>query len=219
MKKLTHRDLEFYMPWVEDVIRPMNKSYSAIGILDRDDLLQSGYEGLVRGWNQIIWEEIDAIPEPEQQPYIWSYLRTKIKSYIIREIENNGSFIKVPRRDIESARGELSGIEKVYVDLFPQFFDEEFPDFITEITSWDNEMLYEFLMDLLEMYVPNNTHRTILTMSYGVDTIDDKPVSRKKIASYFSLSEGAVKNARERTLRYLRKNEEVQEKIKLYLEN
>lgn len=175
MRKHTPRDIEFYFEYIE----PIAKQYlrQEIGILDLDDLTQSGYEGLVRGWNQITWEEIDAIPEAEQQPYIWSYLKTKINSYIIREIENNGSFIKVPRRDIESARAELSGVEKVYVDLFPQFFDAEFPDYVTEITMWENELLYDFLMRLLEQHVPNTTHRTILCMSYGIDTIDDKPVS------------------------------------------
>lgn len=217
--KYTPRDIEFYMPYVEDVAREFSTSYTSIGIMDREDLIQAGYEGLVRAWNNENWDAIQDIPEVEQQPYIWARIKTKVKSYIIREIDNCGSFIKVPRRDLEEARAELSGVERVYVDLFPQFFDAEFPEYITEITMWENELLYDFLMRLLEQHVPNTTHRTILCMSYGIDTIDDKPVSFKKIGKFFSKSPDYVRLAKHRTLKYLRENEEVQEKIKIYLEN
>lgn len=74
-------------------------------------------------------------------------------------------------------------------------------------------------MRLLEEHVPNNNHRTILTLSYGIDTMDDKPVSAKTMAKMFNTSEGYIWKAKHKTLKSLRENEEVQEKIKIYLQN
>lgn len=216
-KDATPRDIEFYMPWVIDIANGFNRSETNVGTLDLNDLVSSGNEGLVRAWNNMDWNKADAIQG--EQGYMWNYISTKVKSYIMREIENNGSFIKVPRRDIESQRVDLTGIEKIYVELFPKFFDADFPEYVEEMTMWDNELLYEFLMDLLEKHVPNSSHRTMLTLTYGIDTMDDKPVSAKKIGEMYSKSSGYVSLVVHRVLKNLRENEEVQEKIKIYLEN
>ena len=215
--KSTPRDIEFYLPWVTDVARKMLNDQ--LETLTLEDLVQSGNEGLVRAWNNMNWDVINEIKEEEQQAAIWAFLQARIKGQIQDEIYRSDSFIKIPQRQIKKATSQMTGVEKIYVSLFPKFFDEEMELFDETYSSWDNERLYEFLMDLLYNHVPNSTHRSILTMSFGLDTWDNKPVSRKKIAEKFNLSEGAVKNARERVLRMIINNEEIQNKIKIYLEN
>ena len=214
----TPRNIEFYIPWVDGVAREvLNKRKDHIETLTLEDLIQSGNEGLVRAWENMDWDTVNSIPEEEQQAYIWNYLKTGIKLYIIESIDLTDAFIRVPIREIKSARSQMKGAEKVYVSLFPKFFDEEF-QIIDEEYSWDNERLYEFLLDLLYKHVPNDTHRAILLLSYGVDTWDNKPVSEKKIAEQYNLSPGYVRLAKHRIVKSLLENEEIQEKIKNYLQ-
>ena len=217
--KSTPRNIEFYIPWVDGVAREvLNKRKDHIETLTLDDLIQSGNEGLVRAWENMDWDTVNSIPEEEQQAYIWNYLKTGIKLYIIESIDLTDAFVRVPIREIKSARSQMKVAEKIYVSLFPKFFDEEF-QIIDEGYSWDNERLYEFLLDLLYKHVPNDTHRTILLLSYGVDTWDNKPVSIKKIANKYKISEIGVKKAKARTIKFLRENEKIQQQIKNYLQS
>ena len=215
--KSTPRDVEFYLPWVTDVARKMLNDQ--LETLTLEDLVQSGNEGLIRAWNNIDWDVINEIKEEEQQAAIWAFLQARIKGQIQDEIYRSDSFIKIPQRQIKKATSQMTGVEKIYVSLFPQFFDEELELIDESYSSWDNERLYEFLMDLLYKYVPNNTHRSILIMSFGLDTWDNKPVSIKKIAETYKISEIGVKKAKARTLQFIRDNEEIQDKIKNYLQN
>ena len=74
-------------------------------------------------------------------------------------------------------------------------------------------------MDLLSKHIINTSHKTILTLSYGIDTMDDRPVSAKNLGKMFNMTEKSVWLTKHRTLKLLQNNEEVQEKIKIYLEN
>lgn len=210
----TQRDMEFYLPWVMDIaIQHLNQE---TGILDRDDLIQAGNEGLVRAWDNMDWKTVNNAIEEEQQAIIWNYLKTGIQFYIQRDIDNNSEQIRVPRRDIEEARANHNSVDKIYTELFPKFFDQAMDE---DITSWDNEMLYEFLLDLLHKHVPNNAHRSILMQSFGIDTWDDKPVGAKKIADSFNMKVHNVWKTKERLLRMIINNEEIQEKIINYVRN
>ena len=212
-------DISVYYSWVIDIVNGFNTEYAATGILTRMDLIQAGNEGLVRAWANLDWNAIQELPEAEQQPYIWSYLKKGIKLYVREEIDKYGAFIRIPIRTIKKQRADKSKTIRVFADLFPRFFDTDFPELVEEIEPWDNIRLYEFLIDLLEKHIPNSGHRTILTLSYGIDTQDDKPMPIKEIAKLMSISEIGVKKAKSRTLQLLRENEDVQEKIKNYLEN
>ena len=215
--KSTPRDVEFYLPWVTDVARKMLNDQ--LETLTLEDLVQSGNEGLIRAWNNIDWDVINEIKEEEQQAAIWAFLQARIKGQIQDEIYRSDSFIKIPQRQIKKATSQMTGVEKIYVSLFPKFFDEELELFDESYSSWDNERLYEFLIDLLYKHVPNSTHRSILLMSYGIDTWDNKPVSEKKIAETYKLSPGYVRLAKHRTIRFILNNEEIQNKIKIYLQD
>ena len=213
----TPTQMEFYLPWVIDLAHKFGTDDKQSGILDIHDLISAGNEGLVRAWNNLDWDKIKTIVKEEQQPYIWSQLKIKINSYIRREIENCSEEIKTPRRMIEESRLDKSDPLNYYTKTFDIFF-EGF-DIAEEITPWDNEMLYEFLHDLLSKHVPNTAHKTILMSSFGMDTMDDKPVSEKKLAEMYKLSPGYVRLAKHRTIQALKDNPEVMEKIKLFLEN
>ena len=216
-KRSTARDMAFYLPWVIDLAHKFGTDEKQAGILNINDLIQAGNEGLVRSWENMNWEMVDEAVEEEQQAIIWNYLKKGINLYIRREIDNHSEEIKTPRRLLEGQRLGEGDPLTYYVETFDKFFDGF--DIAEEITPWQNEMLYEFLHDLLSKHVPNTSHKTILMSSFGMDTMDDKPVSIKDLAKQYNMSEIGIKKAKRRALDSLKNNEEIQEKIKNFLQD
>ena len=69
---------------------------------------------------------------------------------------------------------------KLFVDIFPQFFGENFPDYVEEFEPWDNIRLGELMDDILLTYIKDYKHIQILRFAYGLDT-DKLPI--KEIAN------------------------------------
>ena len=205
-----------YYEWVIKIANTFSRDYSAVGALDVNDLIQSGHLGLVQAWQKIDWDRIANSGNPEAE--LWSYLKKRIKWSIRREIDKHGAFIKIPRREIEEARANLNATDKALVDLFPKFFDDQFPNYVDHIRPWDQEQLLDLLNDLISNYIRNHNHQEILKLSYGIDTIDDKPIPIKKLAERFSMSEIGIKKIKSRSIEKLR-NEDVEKIIENFYEN
>lgn len=217
-KSIAHyeRGIGRYYEWVIKIANTFSRDYSAVGALDVNDLIQSGHVGLVQAWNKIDWERIGESGNPDAE--LWSYLKKRIKWSIRREIDNNGAFIKIPRREIEEARKNLTATDKALVDLFPRFFDDEFPNYIDHIRPWDQEQLLDLLNDLISRYIKSHVHQEILKLSFGIDTIDDKPMAQSKIADKFGLTQSNIQNIKHRCIKKL-KNEDVEKIIENFYEN
>ena len=198
--------LELYYPWVSQIANTFTRDSVAIGALNYMDLYQAGYIGLVEAW---------ATVDPDKsQAETWSYIKKRIKWAIRRCIDNYSTFIKTPRREIEAANAKLTNVDKILVDVFPKFFDGEL---LFYEYNYEQELLSDLIDDLLYQYVPNVTHRLIVSMSFGIDA--DKPWSMKKLAAYFDTTPNYINQVKMRVVRNLKENDEFKQQInKFYTE-
>ena len=212
LKVLRDDELKTYYPHVIQIANTFSRDSVAIGILDSADLIQAGNIGLIEAWEKVDWDLIDDSTNPQGQ--LWSFLKKRIKFAIRREIDNYGSFIKVPRRQLEVHRKELTAIDKILVNSFPQFFANAI-GFEEHFGSWANEQLGEVLDNIIYNNIHNHDHQQILKLCFGLDTIDNKPLSIKKIAGIYDLSEIGIKKIRQRSIDKIKDNPET----KIIIEN
>ena len=192
------RDTDFgnYLPWVSQIANAFSRDSVAIGALNLQDLIQAGYVGLVEAYNLTDHDR----PQAEK----WSFIKKRIKHAIRREIDNHGSFIKIPRRQLEEHRKNLTGIDKILVDTFPQFFAEELV-FHDNIDSFENLQLGELLDDYLYSNFKNIDHVEILRSRFGIDR--DKPLSIKELSIKYRKSEIGIKKIQQRMIESLKQKE------------
>ena len=216
--KLFSQGVGRYYKGVIQVANTFNREYPSIGILDINDLISAGNIGLLEAWNKIDWEEITNAPEPDAK--LWKFLKIRIKGEIRREIDRHSSFINLPINKQEQQRkmANYNDPSKVFVSLFPNFFDTAFPDYSEEMRPWDQEQLGDLLDDIFTKYIKDHKHQEILKLSYGIDTIDDRSVSVKELAKRFNMSEIGIKKIRSRSIDKLN-NEDVQKIIENFYEN
>ena len=215
LKALRGDELKNYYEHVIQIANTFPRDQIAIGILDITDLIQAGNAGLIDAWSNVDWDLIDESPNPNGQ--LWSFLKKRIKFAIRREIDNCGAFIKIPRRQLESHRKNLTGIDKILVDTFPQFFDNAII-YEEDSSDWANVQLGEVLDDIIYNNVKSHDHQQILKLCFGIDTIDNKPVSIKEIANTYNLSIAGVKKIRQRSIEKIKDNEETEIIIKNFFD-
>ena len=204
LKVLREDELKNYYEHVIQIANTFPRDQIAIGILDITDLIQAGNAGLIDAWSNVDWDLIDESPNPNGQ--LWSFLKKRIKFAIRREIDNCGAFIKIPRRQLESHRKNLTGIDRILVDTFPQFFDNAII-YEEEYGSWENVQLSEVLDDMIYNSIHNHDHQQILKLTFGIDTHDNKPVSMKKIAEMYKTSVSYIQNIKFKCLKQLKTDE------------
>lgn len=204
-----------YYEWVIRLANQFNREYASIGILDVNDLIQAGHEGLIKAWSAVDWDMIAESTEPDAQ--LWNFIKKRIKWGIRREIDNHSTHIKVPRRVLTEMRTNMKFEDQIFVDLFPQFFDAQFPAMIEEIHPWDSLRLGELIDDYLYANVKNADHVEILRASYGIDR--DKPMSIKELATKYRMSEIGIKKAKSRLIEKLKADEEFEKIIENFYEN
>ena len=212
LKVLREDDLKNYYEYVIQIANTFPRDSIAIGILDITDLIQAGNVGLVEAWNRVDWDLINESPNPNGQ--LWSFLKKRIRFAIRQEIDKHGAFIKVPERVLRDHKKNLTGIDKILVNTFPKFWDHE-TVFQEDYSDWNNEQLGLLLDDIIYDNIKSHNHQQILKLSFGVDTLDNKSVSIKKIAKMYNLSEIGVKKIKQRSIDKIKENEET----KIIIEN
>ena len=204
LKVLREDDLKNYYEHVIQIANTFPRDSIAIGILDITDLIQAGNVGLIEAWAKVDWDLINESPNPNGQ--LWSFLKKRIRFAIRREIDNNGAFIKVPRRQLEDNRKNLTSIEKILVNTFPKFWDHEVV-FQNDLSSWDNEQLGLLLDDMIWDSIKNFDHQAILKLCFGIDTFDNKPMSMKLISKKFKTSVSYIQNIKFKCIKQLKTEE------------
>ena len=207
VKVLRDDPLGMYYPWVSQIANTFTRDEVAIGALNYMDLIQAGYIGLLEAW--------DLVDHELSQAQIWTFIKKRIKGAIRRSIDNTGTFIKVPRRQLEEHRAQTTEIDKILVNAFPKFFMEIEPGAYDNY-SWHQEQLADLLDDLLYKYIPNAMHRHILTASYGID--EDK-LSYKELSKIYKVSITNIQTIKFRCIRRLKENKEFKTIIENFLEN
>lgn len=83
---------------VEEVTRRFSTDAKYIGILNLEDLLQEGHNGLIQAVDKIDWHIIDASTEPDKT--LNSFLSKRIKGTIRRAINNSRTNMRVPESEM-----------------------------------------------------------------------------------------------------------------------
>ena len=198
------------MPHVIQIANTFSREAVAIGALNYQDLIQSGYLGLLEAWERVDWDKINASPNPDGQ--LWSFLKKRIRGAIRRDIDRFGSHISIPINKLEEARSKMDfkGIDKVLVNIFPKFFDEELPIW-DDHSSWASVQLEEIITDELMKVELNIDNIDILLAFYGIG-IEKK--SQKELASQYRTTAGNIQKIVQRTREKLKTEE-----FKLTIEN
>ena len=197
LKVLRDDELKNYYEHVIQIANTFSKDSVAIGILDSADLIQAGNVGLIEAWEKVDWELIEASPNPQGQ--LWSFLKKRIKFNIRQEIDKYGTFVKIPERILRDHKKNLTGVDKILVNTFPQFFANTIV-FEDPIDSWENERLGEILDDMIYNCISSIDHRIILSLCYGLDC--DK-MSHKNIADKFRTTISNIQNIKHRCIKKL----------------
>ena len=200
--------LELYFPWVIQIANTFARDSIAIGALNLQDLIQAGYTGLVDAWNNL--------EHDKEQGEKWSYIKKRIKWSIRREIDKYGSFIAMPINKQEKLRNNLSKSDKILVNTFPKFFDNEII-YIENTESYESEQLGLLLDDFLYDNFKNTDHVEILRSRFGIDR--DKPLSIKELSIKYRKSEIGIKKIQQRMVESLRQDENFKLIIKNFNDN
>ena len=191
------------MPHVIQIANTFSREAIAIGALNYQDLIQSGYLGLLEAWDRVDWDKINASPNPDGQ--LWSFLKKRIRGAIRRDIDRFGSHISIPINKLEEARSKMDfkGIDKVLVNIFPKFFDEELPIW-DDHSSWESVQLEEIINDELYKIERNADHRHIFLNLFGIGV---EKLTAKKVAENYRMSEIGVKKIKAKILQKLNNEE------------
>ena len=202
-------DLEIYYPWVGQIANTFSRNSVASGVLNYQDLIQAGYEGLIRAW--------ESVDHNKDQAQKWTYIKKRIKWSIRREIDKYGAFISKPINKQEDLRNKLLPADKALVDNYPKFFDYTKLVVYKPDPSWINEQLFELIDDYLYLKFKNIDHVEILKAMFGIDR--DEKASVKELAHKYRKSEIGIKKIRERMLIKLREDEEFKKIIENFYNN
>lgn len=201
-------EIEIYYPYVIQIANTFARDSVAIGALNFQDLVQAGYVGLIEGWNNL--------DHDRDQPEKWAFLKKRIKGSVRREIDKHGTTIKVPRRNLEEHRKNITSIDKILVNVFPKFFDEELI-YEEDVRPWQAEQLGILIDDYLYSNFRVTDHVEIIKALFGLDR--DKPASMKELAEKYNTSANYINQVKIRVIKKLRNDEKFEKIIENFYNN
>ena len=146
-----------FIEWPRSIANSFNRSYSRIGVLDLNDLLQEGYYSFYKAWNNLDWNLINnSVPE-ERNGIIINYLKLNIKNGIKRAIAKDRDTIRIPeayynlRPHGDAYDGKYDDNYQIDIFLtktFSSFFNNSYFDIIDEVPDYNNEQLNLLLNDI-----------------------------------------------------------------------
>ena len=219
INKLKHEIPLYYFKMAAKIANSFSKEYSAIGVMNINDLAQEGYYALLKSWANIDWKLIESLESDiDKKKAISKYLNISIKGLVGDEIKKNADGSKKPIKGIWNNKDKKrysSGFGFITV-LFPQWFDNDVLNIIDEeIYDYDYEKLGEYLKGWLLKYVPK--YHTMIEMFYGLDDVYSKPKKIKDIAHYFSMNVENVKKQKQRLLAKLQSNEDALNELAFFV--
>jgi hypothetical protein len=208
-----------YFKMASKIANSFSKEYSAIGVVNINDLHQEGYYALLKSWSNIDWDLINSLETKlDRKKAISKYLSISIKGLVNDEVKKNADGSKRPIKGVwnnEDKKRYSNGFGFVTV-LFPQWFDNDVLSVIDEeVYDYDYEKLGDFLKGWLLKHVPK--YHVMIEMFYGLDDIYSKPKKIKDIASYFSMNVENVKKQKQRLLTKLQNNDDALDELAYFV--
>ena len=196
---LSEREINImkYAPLVMKVVNKFNRDDSRAGIFDKHDFIQSGFVGLVEGYDRII--------KSDGKPNV-NYLEINIKGTIDRYLNYQATGVAIPEYQMQKTKQEIVAdrifgawmysfrLDDINSKTFGKAYSDSIPnEHVWVLDSYETEELNDMLSDIL--WCLTNKERDILTMSYG---INHSKKSIKEISDHFNMSEIGVKKIKEK---------------------
>jgi len=208
-----------YFKMATKIANSYSKDYSAIGVMNINDLNQEGYLALLTAWNNIDWDYINKLESNlDRKKTVSKFLSISIKGIIgdrIKEnIDGSGRPIKGVWNNKDKKR-HTNGFGFISV-LFPQWFDNDVISIIdNEIYDYDYDKLGEYLEGWLKKYIPK--YHNMMQMFYGLDDVYSKPKKIAEIARYHGGNMESIKKQKQRLLTRLRSNDDALDELAYYV--
>ena len=196
------RDIMKYAPLVMKVVNKFNRDDARVGVFDKHDLIQTGFVGLIEGYDRIIKSE--GIVNV-------NYLEINIKGTIDRYLNYQGTGVAIPEYQLQKAKAEIVA-DRIFgawmysfrIDDINSKVDKEFTaalrqhETLKEEESWDNVELNDELSNI--MWQLTNRERDVINMSYGINL---PKMSMKEIAEHFDLSMSGIEKVKRNAIKKL----------------
>jgi hypothetical protein len=196
-----------------------SKDYSAIGVMNINDLNQEGFLALLTAWKNIDWAYINKLESKlDRNKTVSKFLSISIKGIIgdrIKEnIDGSGRPIKGVWNNKDKKR-HTNGFGFISV-LFPQWFDNDVISILdNEAYDYDYDKLGEYLEGWLKKYIPK--YHNMMQMFYGLDDVYSKPKKIADIARYYGGNMESIKKQKQRLLTRLRSNDDALDELAYYV--
>jgi len=208
-----------YFKMASKIANSYSKDYSAIGVMNINDLNQEGFLALLTAWKNIDWNYINTLESKlDKNKTISKFLSISIKGIIGDRIKENIDGSGRPIKGIWNNKDKkryTNGFGFISV-LFPQWFDSDVIAMVeNEVYNYDYDKLGEYLEGWLKKYIPK--YNTMIEMFFGLDDIYSKPKSHAEIAKFYCTSMGSVNKQKQRLLARLRSNEDALNELAYYV--
>lgn len=208
-----------YFKMAAKIANSYSKDYSAIGVMNINDLNQEAFLALLTAWKNIDWAYINKLESKlDRNKTVNKFLSISIKGIIgdrIKEnIDGSGRPIKGVWNNKDKKR-HTNGFGFISV-LFPQWFDNDVISILdNETYDYDYDKLGEYLEGWLKKYIPK--YHNMMKMFYGLDDVYSKPKKIADIARYYGGSMESIKKQKQRLLTRLRSNDDALDELAYYV--
>ncbi len=208
-----------YFKMAAKIANSYSKDYSAIGVMNINDLNQEGFLALLTAWKNIDWTYINKLESKlDRNKTVSKFLSISIKGIIgdrIKEnIDGSGRPIKGVWNNKDKKR-HTNGFGFISV-LFPQWFDNDVISILdNETYDYDYDKLGEYLEGWLKKYIPK--YHNMMKMFYGLDDVYSKPKKIADIAKYYGGNMESIKKQKQRLLTRLRSNDDALDELAYYV--
>ena len=169
-----------YAPLVMKVVNTFNRDDSRVGVFNKHDIIQSGFVGLVEGYDRIVRDEENKLNV--------NYLEINIKGTIDRYLNYQATGVAIPEYQLQKAKAEIVA-DRIFGAWMYSFRLEDisisgkvYADFSYMMENPDdyaNEQLSQELSDL--MWQLSSRERDVLNMSYGISVGKMSMVEMEKV--------------------------------------
>jgi hypothetical protein len=208
-----------YFKMAHNIANSMPKSYSSIGVMNLNDLIQEANYALIKSYNSINWDYINTLEtELDKRKATSKYLSKSIGGMLRDEVNKNVDGMKKPIKGIWNNKDKKrvkNGFDYLSI-LFPQWFDTSTLNMVDEeVYDFDYEKLGEYFDDWLIRHLPK--YHLMVKMFFGLDDIFSKPKKISEIAAFFGMPMEACKKQKQRLIKKLKQNSDALDELAYFV--
>ena len=167
-----------FLPLVENLGRKFATSQQASGVLNINDIIQIGSEGLTRAVDKLDWELLKK--SEDQEKTLKSFFSKRIKGAMRRRIDMARGNMRIPEHKLNEIRKDNGKDQKMVAMFFNSIFlsiDNQIVDEYGENPAYqipdksepyNIQLMNIYLVGLLKKHL-NNKEFEVLRLSYGLD--------------------------------------------------